>query len=598
LSEVVDVELVKGEDSVTSLAVADSSGSALTAFAGINSSIADQTAGKNEHLRSFRIGLPAKKRRADGSGEDVKEKGSSPGPSSEALGRTALFKSAKGARNETYQRILRLSPAQRAGQPRLAAVATGLAPENEIVVFRSTPAPSPTDEVSRISLGSREAADLDLTVNEDGHLLAYCTDDQVFVQRLSTSTQPNPPVSLYRTSESTTSLPASKRPKFRAIRFLTPRYLLLLQNRPGRTGADLLLLRVATDLSQARISLRKRLNSSIKAAVGLEVCPLTASEQGDRQIVVAVAGQSGDDSSIELLTVDHSTVIGGFRPYTLLRGVHQGPLTKLVFSNFVGPSLPVTKETPPQSVRLGSVGVDQFVLVHHLPLRPFPPQHTQSPRYVLVPPGRRSEAVQTTFSVFFALVVVGVVALLMQAFCEIRGAVPPTLGASDWLTPRMREVVARPYIFADAATDALSSVVVAASDVPVAAHGATDRLKDAASQIPAGAQDVREYVSEAAGALTRTLRDLVEENAGLETPQAIIVRDHGGGEISTELAHDDAASIRTDTLRRWDELGEAQRHGWRRRLVEAGRWTEQQGEAVLKGILFSQLAGAVGDMAG
>src|ERR1700733_5493521 len=67
LKEVVDIELAKDEDSVTSLAVADSSSAALTAFAGINSSVTDQNAGKNEHLRSFRIGLPARKRRADGS---------------------------------------------------------------------------------------------------------------------------------------------------------------------------------------------------------------------------------------------------------------------------------------------------------------------------------------------------------------------------------------------------------------------------------------------------------------------------------------------------------------------------------------------------
>ncbi|EXJ83885.1 hypothetical protein A1O1_07514 [Capronia coronata CBS 617.96] len=591
LAEVVDVELVKGEDSVTSLGVVESSESSLTAFAGINSSIADQNAGKNEHLRSFRIGLPAKKRRADGSTVDSGEKSTAPTQGSQALGRTALFRSASGTKNETYQRVLRLSPATSPDQPRLAAIASGLAPENEIIVFRPTPNPVAEDEVSRISLGGCEAADLDLISDGDetaGHLLAYCTDGEVFVQLLATASKPGKPISLYRSPESTTSLPPSKRPKFRSIRFLTPRYLLLLQNRPGRTGADLLVLRVSKDLSQARISLRKRLHKSTKAAVGLEVCPLTESDLGERQFVIAVAGQSGDDSSIELLTIDYTpnTGLGRFRPYTFLRSVHKGPLTKLVFSNFIGPALPVTKDVGPQFIRLASVGVDQIVVVHHLPLRPFPATYTKRPRYVLTPPGR-SEAMQTTFSVFFALVVVGIVAFLMQVYCEIRGAVPPVLGATDWLSPRMRELVAQPYILAETAR----------SELPIAAHSATEKLKDAASQIPSVDQ-IQAGIEDAAAGMKQKLYDLVRENSELETPKAIIVREEAGsGDISTELAHD-ATLVQQETLRRWDELSETQKTSWKRRLVDAGHWAEDQGENILKGVFFSQLADAVGNMVG
>ncbi|KAL2426478.1 hypothetical protein ABEF95_007806 [Exophiala dermatitidis] len=594
LAEVVDVELIKGEDSVTSLAVVESSESSLTALAGINSSLADQNAGKNEHLRSFRIGLPARKRKADGStaNEDGTEKTEpSAPPASQALGRTALFKSATATKNETYQRVLRLSPATTPTQPRLAAIASGLAPENEIIVFRPGLSPTPADEVSRINLGSREAADLDLIASndgEEGHLLAYCTDDEVFLQRLSLKSKPRAPISLHRSPESTSSLPPSKRPKFRAIRFLTSYHLLLLQNRPGRTGADLLVLRVSKDLSQARITLRKRLHKSTKAAVGLEVCRLTESEQGERQFIIAVAGQNGDDSSVEVLTIDYTPGVGlgRFRPYVLLRSVHKGPLTKLTFSNFVGPTLPVTKDVGPQSVRLASVGVDQRVVVHYLPLRPYPPTYTKRPRYVLIPPGR-SEAMQTTFSVFFALVVVGVVAFLMQAFCEIRGAVPPVLGATDWLSPRMRELVVRPYIFAD----------VVKSDIPTAAHSATEKLKDAAASHVPDMDEVRTNIEDGTAGLKRKLKELVVENSELETPKAIIVRDEAGTGISTELAHD-AALVRDETIRKWEELSETQKKSWKRKLIDAGHWAEDQGENILKGILFSELADAVGHMVG
>ncbi|KIX09918.1 uncharacterized protein Z518_00999 [Rhinocladiella mackenziei CBS 650.93] len=594
LVQVVDVELVKGEDSVTSLAVADSSSSSLTAFAGINSSVADQNVGKNEHLRAFRIGLPAKKRRADGRTVDAeKEKNTALTPGTQPLGRTALFKSAKGSKNETYQRVLRFSPTKAAGLPRLAAIASGLAPENEIIVFQPTPTPGADDEVSRISLGSREAADLDLTVNDeekDGHVLAYCTDDEVFMQQLPASSIPEKPISIFRAFESTTPLPPSKRPKFRAIRFLTPRYLLLLQNRPGRTGADLLVLRVSKDLSQARISLRKRLHRSTKAAVGLEVCPLTESQQGEAQFIIAVAGQSGDDSSIELLTIDYArdSGLGTFRPYSFLGSVHKGPLTRLVFSNFTGPTLPVTKDAGPPSVRLASVGVGQFVVVHHLPLRPLPTTSTKTPRYVLIPPGR-SEAMQTTFSVLVALVVVGLVAFLMQAFCEIRGAVPPMLGAAEWLSPGMREIIARPYIWADKIPHAVTS------DVPVAAQSATEPLKSAASHIPS-VEDVQNTLEDVSSGGRPKLKDLVEENSELETPKAIVVREESVGEISTEVLHHDADLVKEATLQRWEELSEAQKKGWKRRLVDAGYWAEQQGENVLKGILFSELADVVGNV--
>ena len=85
---------------------------------------------------------------------------------------------------------------------------------------------------------------------------------------------------------------------------------------------------------------------------------------------------------------------------------------------------------------------------------------------------------------------------------------------------------------------------------------------------------------------------MVESNSELETPKAIIVRDEGAGEISTELHHD-AELIKEEALKKWEELRESQKKGWKRKLKDAGHWAENQGESVLKGILFSQLAGVV-----
>jgi len=87
----------------------------------------------------------------------------------------------------------------------------------------------------------------------------------------------------------------------------------------------------------------------------------------------------------------------------------------------------------------------------------------------------------------------------------------------------------------------------------------------------------------------------VQENSELETPKAIIVREDGVGEVSTELSHD-AELVQQETLKKWESLSDAQKKSWKRKLVDTGYWAESQGENVLKGILFSELAGVVGNM--
>ncbi len=587
LNEVADIELAKDEDSVTSLAVADSSSESLTAFAGVNSSVTDQNAGKNEHLRSFKVGLPAKKRRADGSTVEAdNEKPSASMRESQALARSTLLTPPTSAKSEGYQRVLRFSPTQKSGEPRLAAIASGLASNNEIIVFHPKSKPGQDDVVSRVELGGREAEDLDLTANEDekgGFMLGYCTNDEVFVQGVPITSTPETPTSIFRAVDNSPSLPVSQRPKFRAIRFLTPRLLLLLRNKPQRSGADLLVLRVSKDSSQTRIILRKVLNQAIKAAVGLDVSPLTE-VNGERQFAIAVGGIPGEQGSIEILTLDYSqdAGLGSFRSFTYLKGVHDGPVTSLVFSNFIGPTLPVSGAVGPQSLRLASVGIDKSAVVQYLPLRPFPPADTKTPRYVLIPPGR-SEAVQNTFSVFFAIVIVGLVAFLTQVFCEIRGVSKPVLGAPEWLSPRMRELVAQPYgyLLADNGSSA----------VPVAAHSAVDDLKKSADDISA-------TLSSAIASATAGLKHLVDQNSKLETPKALIVREDSLGAISTEVIHSDADVVKQETLKKWEELSESQKKSWKQKLVDAGHWAEQQGENVLKGVLFSEIAGAVGNMVG
>ncbi|RVX66178.1 hypothetical protein B0A52_10070 [Exophiala mesophila] len=590
LRELVDIELAKDEDSVTTLAIAETGEGAtgeklqshLTVYAGINSSAASQAAGKNEHLRSFRIQLPQRRSKDDLGAVDKPQGGISRTEATKALSRAAVFRAATGSKNETYQRVLRVNR-NNSNSP-LAAIASGLAPENEVIVFRASSTPTSKDEISRINLGKREAADLDLhsspASSSSDSKLAYCTDDEVFIQSLQVkgSKKPDAPVSLYRTPESTMTLPSNKRPKFRAIRFLDAKTLLLLQNLPDRGGAVLLVLKISEDNRQSQIRLRKRLNKTTKVAVGLEVARLSATDQSDTQHVIAVSGQN---SSIEILVLDFlDSSYRSFKPYTHLENVHSGPLTRIAFSNFLPPPTPDTKSNPPsQHLRLASVGVDQYVRVHYMPLRPYVSRSSKAPRYVLIPPS--SNMSQTTIGMIYALVIVAIAAFLMQAFTEIRGATPPVLGATNWLPPRMQDWIARPYLGAE-------TLKQVPAQMAHQAENAADIAKQQISNIP-DIDDITHAVEHTSSMLKRQLSDLVAENTNLETPKAIILRDEGVGEISTETIQHDVDLVKEETVKRWDELSQAQQRTWKLKLKEAGHWAEHQGESVFKGLLFSVL---------
>ena len=257
--------------------------------------------------------------------------------------------------------------------PRIAAIATGLAIESEIVVLRAVATPQGTDELARISLDSNEAADIDITALDNqasDYLLAFSTDSEVYTQRISNQLAglTEAATFIYGVPPPESAGPGGKT-KNRSLRFLTPQYILLLQNLPQRSGAELLILALGESGEPGIITLQKRLSNVTKVAVGMDVCELSHSPAGDYQIMVAVAGQAG---SIEILSLDYSASRGlsAFKPYVTLKEVHGGSITKLTFSTFSPPELPVTKDTLPQYVKLASVSVAQTVVVHTLPLSP------------------------------------------------------------------------------------------------------------------------------------------------------------------------------------------------------------------------------------
>lgn len=554
------------------MAIAESTANSLTVYAGINSALKDQQGGRNEHFRSFRIGLPSRKRKADGTEKPATEKATE-AVKTQALTRVALFSSANGPANDTYQRVLRVSPKHTDGGELLTAIASGLAPKNEVLVMTTKSTPTTKNVISRINLESSEAADLDIAPVEDElktHVLAYCTDYDVYLQHIpsKSSTGIQEPNKVYSTPT------GGRRSKIRSLRWLNSRYLILLRNRPQGTGADLVILKTDKDYTQSQDVLEKKLSKQTKQAVGLTACALSASPTGEQQFLIAVAGQ---DSSIEILSIDWlpGSGMSRFRQYARLRDAHSGPITRLTFSNFIPPSLPVTKETKPQYIRLASVSVDLHLAVHTLPLRPYPALKNKTPRYVLTPP---PETVQNAINILTALFIVGIVAFCMQVFCEIRGVVPPTLHAQSWLSPTWADRLAVPYGFA-MVNGGMPGPVIPESMPPV---------------IQSAVDSAFTAVDSATSNLLSHLVDEQQTNTDMALKQ-ILLRDQGDSDdVAAEVHHEDSEALKDEKVKKWDDLSEREKKGWKKRLIDAGHWTEKQGETVLKGILFSELAGAVG----
>lgn len=570
---------------MTSLAASHSQDGSTIAFAGINSSLTEQKHNNNQHLRSFRIDKP--------DGDDAKPlkftATDRQGPGQTApLAKVSLFRTKRAETDaNTYQRVLRLSPWEEdAESPRVGAIATGFAPSGEIVFFNATPAPTASDVVGRIRLdGGEEAEDVDITGLGNGKFTAaYTNGVDVFTCQVSSKVRSNaaPDVSCVYSL----ALPAkgTPKPKLRALRFLSPTTLLMLKNAPDRGGCELLLLRLpkSGDKTRGKVSHRKRLHSSMKIGLGLDVCSLGSNPEGQQQSIVAV---SGSDLSIEILTIDHIQRGGGYgtlRPYTILRDVHPFSMTKICFSTFLPPSHPVTPDVGPQSVKLASVSMGNTVVVHTFPLSPFPPP-SRTPHYVLSQPGR-SDAWDAFYFGLVSLSSLLLVCFLLQAFAEIRGLTPPYMGSVDWLPQNVREAVAQPYMFEPLhRTNYLNDII------PEQKPGPEPGWE------PEPEPDHSKHPYQSLRDLLRARRDAgtvaTASDADADTAPSVIVRD-AGASILVETADSASPEVRASTTP-WEGLGEEQRAAWKQRLIDSGHWAVEESESILQGVLFGEYAGCV-----
>ncbi|KAL1610453.1 hypothetical protein SLS60_002121 [Paraconiothyrium brasiliense] len=272
---------------------------------GINDSEEERLAGKNECLKGFEVRFPKK-------AEEESE--------ISFLSKTALFTppTSTVAKKEVYQRVVRLSPAQRTPSgslnKRIGAIASSLAGlENEIVVFSATSnkPENPEDIIQRIVLPKgQEANDLDILDQGNGKFqVTYCLDNDVYIQKIQYDFDKRRSLSKAdadRTHAYAVPFPDTMqkkgRSKIRCIRWLSPSHILLLANKPNRTGAELLVLRLYEQGQAGSIILRKKFDRHVQAAIDMDVALLNADEDGAYQAVVAVAAI---DVSLTVLTINY-----------------------------------------------------------------------------------------------------------------------------------------------------------------------------------------------------------------------------------------------------------------------------------------------------
>ena len=652
--QVIDIELSTNEDSVQNLAVAQSDGDSAVVFAGINSSSTDQKRGVNEHLRSFHLRYPKRQARSREAQSEPSTQTTSTSPAITPLSKAALFTPSTATANDTYQRVLRLAPVG-SKLPRLGAIATGFAPEGEVIVFDATTSkPNRGSIRQRISLGkNKEADDVDVVATDDiGYLVTYCCNHEVFLSKLSAD--PNDPVK-EPTSIYETPLPSpasSPRLKFRFVRFLTPKLIIGVLNLPKRSGTELFLLEVDVKSTTATVILRKTLQKRILAATTFAVRSLPSpTPTGNIQHVIAIGG---GNASITILTLDHDPNEPRnlrFWQHSFNRDLHPFEITSLAFSTFIQPQDPAKASA--QYLKLVSTSMGNTVVVQTLPLIPYPsPVAKREPsdapvRYTLVPPTSIKGQTPFGLSALIAIILVAISAFLLQAVIEIRGATPEILGAKDWLSDSLREKIALPWMFDDhiVLTNSMppleprvrkayevvkEGIETGGDDIKAASDEAGRQIKNAANQVKKSAKHqhhkIRDMLVQRAEHLATQLTsddddeeeddvddddtplfsnvygtDHVEPEAGSQDSESfksktIVIKDVSSShehELDTELHHSQEDLARQGKVRKWEDLGSHEKRGWLRKLEDAGIWAAEEGETVLKGIFFGELAGAV-----
>lgn len=453
------------------------------------------------------------------------------------LSRAALFENPSP---DAYQRLLRV-----AGP--MGAAATAMGKDAQLAVFDTV-----TGKGKGVLELPREAEDLDIVQKGDNEFqLAFCYKYELHVVNLGKDNSDPQLVFTMPDDE-------PERPVFRSIRYLTPEFILAVSNLPKRNGVLLQGIRLPKPgQDKARIAVNARIPRKI-SATALAVTNLNppatpTSPIGDTQFVIAIAGH---DSSISLYTLDHTTgsslsLIANLWSLYTLKDVHgTDNITGVAFSTFVTPKTHIRQ----QYIKLASISLQKTVSVHSIPLKKHidktPRNKNAPPRPVRYVTAMKSRGPSQRPVVIALTLIVLLLAIIGQSIREMYGSSRPILHAQKFLPSW---------------------------------HGS---LRD--PEHPPAAFLASEFLSKLSGETEAPVGEtlVVYEDAVVATDAV----EDGEAELKVNV-HDPAVHGPGKT---WEKLSEAQKKAWKKKLKEAGAWTQSMGENVFKGILFGEIAGAVG----
>lgn len=516
-----------------SLAVAGRKGKQTLVYAGVNSKPDDVAKGTNEHLRAFGI-EPSKGRSASNEKTTLVKV--------LELSRTSLF---TDFNKDCYQRLVRVSGS-------VGATASSFADKPQIAVFEAS-GPKPKSKGVLELPRDAEAMDI-LQTDDNSFLVVYSHKYDLYLAKFIKGTLDSEPQHIYSISAD-----EPQRPAFKNLRFLSVDFVLAVGVLPRNAGSVLQAFRLPSPgHEKARIAVSTRVPRKIVAS-SLAVTNLSpptspSASIGDTQFVVAVGGQ---DSSICLFTLSHRSaskidLLYDLRELYTLKNVHKiDNITGLAFSTFVTPKANIRQ----QYIKLASISLQSSVAVHSIPLKKFvdptprsknaPPR---TPRYIVA---MKSQTTPQTRSLFMVLAGMVVIMAIVGHYVLNYSAV--ARGHA------LRKEAAR---MAPITTPVVAQVQ---ADVPLSQNALVKALGD--DSILEGEQVV----------LFETLH----------APE-----DKAGESVNKLQADVHDADIHGEG-KTWEELPEVQQAAWKRRLSDAGAWTQSMGESVFKGILFGELGGAV-----
>jgi glycyl-tRNA synthetase len=271
-----------------------------------------------------------------------------------------------------------------------------------------------------------------------------------------------------------------------------------------------------------------------------------------------------------------------------LKDVHPFQITGLALSLFNPPS----QTSSPQNIKLASISAGNTVVMHTLPLSLVP--KSSPPRYVI---SGSNDTSLITPGFVVSLICALSLAFFAQVALEVRGSSPALLNISHMVAPDVQGWIRVSHPIANGIFGTPKATITSTLSAVTVTSTVTTPSQAASSD------------TSFASVLDTLLSQQAEQSSQGGRKPVIVIREHpldpsAEGETSTELKSSIKADLHDEAVhgphdgKTWEELTKEERERWTQKLKEAGHWTEDCVETVLKGVFWGVAGAAVGAAAG